>query len=78
MASAFELPPKPPRMRWATYRRLEAQYEELQNRWIVGALGRFERAILLSIAARLSYIVRIGDIASRASPAERTSDLLPP
>jgi DNA-directed RNA polymerase subunit RPC12/RpoP len=34
--SAFEgapLPPKPPRMRWVTYRRLEAQYEEQQNRW---------------------------------------------
>jgi hypothetical protein len=28
-------------MRWVTYRRLEAQYEELQNRWIIGALGRF-------------------------------------
>jgi hypothetical protein len=42
--SAFEgdpLPPKPPRMRWATYRRLEAQYEQLQSRWIGGALGRF-------------------------------------
>jgi hypothetical protein len=40
MASAFELPPKPPRMRWRTYRRVEAKYEELQSRWIVGALGR--------------------------------------
>jgi hypothetical protein len=35
------LPPKPPRMRWKTYRRLEAQYEELQSRGIVGALSRF-------------------------------------
>jgi hypothetical protein len=42
--SAFdsdELPPKPPRMRWATYHRLEAQYEELQNRWMVGVKSRF-------------------------------------
>jgi hypothetical protein len=28
-------------MRWKTYRRLEAQYEELQSRGIVGALSRF-------------------------------------
>jgi hypothetical protein len=28
-------------MWWRTYRRLEAQYEELQNRGIVGVLGRF-------------------------------------
>jgi DNA-directed RNA polymerase subunit RPC12/RpoP len=42
--SAFEgapLPPKPPRMRWATYHRLEAQYEEQQNRWAVGVKSRF-------------------------------------
>jgi DNA-directed RNA polymerase subunit RPC12/RpoP len=42
--SAFEgapLPPKPPRMRWVTYRRLEAQYEEQQNRWAVGVKRRF-------------------------------------
>jgi hypothetical protein len=29
-------PPKPPRMRWRTYRRLERQYEELQGRWFAG------------------------------------------
>jgi hypothetical protein len=28
-------------MRWATYRRLEAQYEEQQNRWAVGVKSRF-------------------------------------
>jgi hypothetical protein len=42
--SAFEgapLPPKPQRMRWATYRRLEAKYRELQNRRMVGTLARF-------------------------------------
>jgi hypothetical protein len=33
------LPSKPPRMRWVTYRQLQVQYEELQSRWIVGALG---------------------------------------
>jgi hypothetical protein len=27
------LPPKPLRMRWATYNRLEAQYDDLENRW---------------------------------------------
>jgi hypothetical protein len=37
-----ELPPKPPHMHWRTYHRLEAQYEELQSRWLVGALGRFD------------------------------------
>ena len=29
----YEFPPKPPRMRWATYNRLEAQYDDLENRW---------------------------------------------
>ena len=29
---ANELPPKPPRMRWKTYRRLEIQYATLQRR----------------------------------------------
>ena len=36
MFSAFEsdeLPPKPPRMRWKTYHRLETRYAGLQNRW---------------------------------------------
>jgi hypothetical protein len=27
-------------MRWRTYRRLEAQYERLQNRWMADAMGR--------------------------------------
>jgi hypothetical protein len=36
------------------------------------------RCSLVLIGARLSYILRIGDIASRASPAERASDALPP
>jgi hypothetical protein len=35
------LPPKPPRMRWLTYRRLEALYEELQNRCAAGVMSRF-------------------------------------
>ena len=41
--SAFEgddFPPKPKRMRWKTYRRLEEKYEDLQNRWAVGAILR--------------------------------------
>jgi hypothetical protein len=40
--SAFdsdELPPMPPYMHWRTYRRLEAKYEELLNRWAVSAAG---------------------------------------
>lgn len=42
--SAFEgdeFPPKPKRMRWKTYRRLEERYEDLQNQWAVGAMVRF-------------------------------------
>ena len=44
--SAFErdeFPPKPKRMRWSTYRRLEEQYDDLQNRWVAGAMARFGR-----------------------------------
>jgi hypothetical protein len=36
----YEFPPKPPKMRWATYRRLEEQYDELQGRWAAGAMAR--------------------------------------
>ena len=32
-------PPKPKRMRWRTYRRLEEQYEELQWRWTASIIG---------------------------------------
>ena len=42
--SAFEgasLPPKPLRMRWTTYRRLEAQYEQLQKHWMADVISRF-------------------------------------
>jgi hypothetical protein len=31
--AAWDFPPKPPRMRWATYQRLLDQYDELNNRW---------------------------------------------
>jgi hypothetical protein len=27
-------------MRWATYNRLEAQYDNLENRWAVGIMAR--------------------------------------
>jgi len=37
----YEFPPKPPRMRWATYIRLEAQYDHLQNQWAAGVMARF-------------------------------------
>ena len=35
----YEFPPKPPRMRWATYNRLEEQYDEFETRWAVGAMA---------------------------------------
>jgi len=37
-----EFPPKPPRMRWRTYRRLKGQYDELQRQWMSGAMARFD------------------------------------
>jgi hypothetical protein len=39
----YEFPPKPPRMRWATYNRLEQQYDDLENRWALGITTRFAR-----------------------------------
>ena len=39
----YDFPPKPPRMRWATYNRLEARYDDLQNRWAICTMRRFAR-----------------------------------
>jgi hypothetical protein len=39
--SKSEFPPKPSRMRWKTYWRLKRQYDELQRRWMSGAMARF-------------------------------------
>ena len=43
----YDFPPKPPRMRWATYNRLLEQYDELENaadaRWAVRIMARFAR-----------------------------------
>jgi hypothetical protein len=36
-------PPKPPRMHWRTYRRLEARDGDLGGRWLVGLSGWLER-----------------------------------
>ena len=38
---ANELPPKPPRMRWKTYHKLQIRYAALQRRWKAGATARF-------------------------------------
>jgi hypothetical protein len=38
---ANDIAPAKLQTHWATYRRLEAQCEELQTRWAIGALGRF-------------------------------------
>ena len=35
-----DFPPRPRRMRWRTYDRLEAKYEEAQSRWVAGFMGR--------------------------------------
>lgn len=35
-----DFPPRPPRMRWKTYRRLEAKYDEAQAGWVAGFIGR--------------------------------------
>ena len=42
----YEFPPKPPRMRWATYQRLEQQYDRLQNRWGITVMARFGRYLV--------------------------------
>src|SRR5215471_36612 len=36
-------PPKPPKMRWATYRRLRAVDAALQDQWLFGAAGDLRR-----------------------------------
>ena len=45
MFSAFEddddLPPKPLRMRWKTYRKFQLRYAALQCRWKAGTAARF-------------------------------------
>jgi hypothetical protein len=38
------LPPKPKRMRWRTYQRLEERYEALQSQGLAGAYAKFVRA----------------------------------
>ena len=39
-SDADDFPPKPKRMRWTTYRRLEERHDNLQGRWLRGALTR--------------------------------------
>ena len=36
-------PPKPPKMRWATYKRLRAVDAALQEQWLLGAAGDLGR-----------------------------------
>jgi hypothetical protein len=38
---ADELSPKPKRMRWRPYRKLEARFAGLQRRWKAGTFARF-------------------------------------
>ena len=45
-------PPKPPRMHWKTYRRLEARDEDLAGRWRIGVGDWLERTDPQRIAAR--------------------------
>jgi hypothetical protein len=47
----YEFPPKPPRMRWGTYRRLEQQFDRLQDRWGVTVMARFGRRCAYASAA---------------------------
>ena len=39
----WDFPPKPKRMRWATYQRLLDQYDELQNRWDIAMMSMVSR-----------------------------------
>jgi hypothetical protein len=41
--AAWDFPPKPPRMRWATYQRLLDQYDALNNRWGIGMMSMVNR-----------------------------------
>jgi hypothetical protein len=43
---ADELPQKPKRMRWRTYRKLEVEYRELQLAWKCGLIKRFGLQVL--------------------------------
>ena len=36
-----ELPPKPPRMRWKTYRRLEQVHAAAEQQWLAGVINQF-------------------------------------
>jgi hypothetical protein len=47
----WEFPPKPLRMRWATYQRLLDQYVDLQNRWAIDMMDRLGIRVDDEIAA---------------------------
>jgi hypothetical protein len=38
-----DFPPRSKRMRWTTYRRLEAKYEHAQARWLTGITGFIDK-----------------------------------
>ena len=42
-ALAGSFPPKPPKVRWATYKRLRAVDAALQEQWLFGAAGDLDR-----------------------------------
>jgi hypothetical protein len=47
----WEFPPKPRRIRWATYQRLLDQYVDLQNRWTIDMMDRLRIRVDDEIAA---------------------------
>jgi len=67
----YEFPPKPPRMRWATYNRLEEQYNELENatdaRWTVRIMTTLPNTLTATINHERSPVLLTEDATSKHS-----------